>query len=179
MKSFSFIFLYLISVYFKIEIQNNQNNINEFERRLGKEKVESLNLLVSDFEEKLQKLYPKLSIEEAYKQCLTEIKNDSFDWSNFNFQTDSTHQKYLESGLRNDLYSHDPESGMQINRLGDYMKALYHIKSNADKLTNEYYEDREMAGVLQNKLFAAIILQNDPDFKNYFHKRFVVVEFSY
>ncbi len=179
MKNFSLIFFILISFFPKVEAQTNQNNIKKFERRLGKDKIEALNLLVSDFENKLQKLYPNLSIEDAYKQFLIEVKNKTFDWSDFNFQTNSTHKKYLESGLRKDLYSHDPELGMQINRLGSYMKALYHIKSNADKLTNKYYTVREMAGVIQNKLFASIVLVNDPDFTNYFHKRFVVVEFSY
>lgn len=179
MKFFSLFFLILIDFYSTTQLQNNEKNIAEFERRLGKEKVESLNLLVRDFEDNLQRLYPNLNIEDAYEQFLIQIKDDSFDWNDLEFQTDSTHQEYLESGLRKDLYSQDPDSGMTINRLGNYMKALYHIKSNSDKLTKEYYEVREMAGVIQNELFASIVLANNPDFTNYFHKRFVVVEFSY
>ena len=159
--------------------QSDQNDICRFEEILGETKTNALNLLVADFENYLKEEYRNMTVENAYQEFLKDMKDGSFDWDSFYFQTEETKKEFVKSGLKRDLYKTDPDSGLTVNRLGNYMKALYQIKDNSDQLIKEYYEAREAVGLVQNELFASIVLANDPDFTNYFHKRFVVVEFSY
>ncbi|CAM1349082.1 hypothetical protein [Tenacibaculum ascidiaceicola] len=51
----------------------------EFEKELGKENVETLNLLLEDFETNtLKKEYPNITIEEAYKEFLKAITKENY-----------------------------------------------------------------------------------------------------
>ena len=58
------------------------------------------------------------------------------------------------------------------------MRAIYEIKEH-DTLMMEYYKRREIGGLMQNEIFVNGILHFRPDFNNYFHKRIVVIEFTY
>jgi hypothetical protein len=58
------------------------------------------------------------------------------------------------------------------------MQALYAVK-NSDSLINRYWDKREAAGMMPNELIVRGILSSNPDFNDYFHKRIVVLEFSY
>lgn len=58
------------------------------------------------------------------------------------------------------------------------MQALYTVRES-DSLIKKYWEKREAAGMMQNELVINGILSLNPDFNNYFHKRIVVLEFSF
>ena len=53
--------------------KQTDNRIAEFEKMLGNEPTKSVNSLVSDFEENLDKIYPDLSTEKAYRKYLKEM----------------------------------------------------------------------------------------------------------
>ncbi|WP_298311097.1 hypothetical protein [uncultured Aquimarina sp.] len=155
------------------------NRIPEFEKVLGERETKSLNLLVSDFEKNLSKIYPDLTTEKAYQQYLTDmISSSTTDWNKFKFQSDKTNTEFKESRLWNDIYTKDSVYGLQVNRVGKYMRALHKIK-DSDSLIKKYWTEREAAGIMQNKLVVNGILRSNPDFNDYFHKRIVVIEFSF
>ncbi|GGK35635.1 hypothetical protein GCM10007962_32520 [Yeosuana aromativorans] len=133
------------------------SRIKEFEKILGERQTKALNLLVSDFEKNLDTLYPDLSTDKAYKKYLTDIIADSTtDWEKFKFQSDKTNSEFHQSGLWDDIYIKD-----------------------SDTLIKRYWDMRESAGMLSNELFVSGTLSLEPDFNNYFHKRIVVVEYSF
>lgn len=155
------------------------NRIAKFEKILGDKPTKSVNLLVSDFEENLDKIYPDLSTEKAYRKYLNEMISDSTtNWEKFKFQSENTNTEFHKSGLWDEIYTMDSVYGLQINAVGKYMQALYTVK-NSDSLINKYWEKREVAGMMQNELIVRGILSSNPNFNNYFHKRIVVLEFSY
>ena len=165
----------------------NQEQIDVFEAKLGKENVEVLDLLVDDFEKNLNKQYPKLKLKDAYKKYLLDIKKyKTEDSSKFQFQTKITQTKFHESGLWNEIYKYDFQNStnsdstkyLVLNNLGKYMVSLDKVK-NSDPLIKKFYIIREAAGIIQNEVFANGILSMNPDFDNYFHKRIVVIEFSF
>ncbi|WP_100616380.1 hypothetical protein [Confluentibacter citreus] len=174
-KSYLILFLILTLSCFQ---KQTDDRISEFEKVLGERQTNALNLLVSDFEKNLTKIYPNLTIEKGYRQYLIDIKSDSItDLKKFEFQSKKTHSEYFESGLRNEIYDKDTIS-LKANNIGKYMTALYQIK-DSDSLTKEYWRIREAAGILPNTMFVDGILNLRPDFNDYFHKRIVVVEFSF
>ena len=67
-----------------------------FEKTLGKENVETLNLLIEDFETNtLKKKYPSLKIENAYKEFLKDIlKNNTYQ----------SNKTFAESKLKLNIY---------------------------------------------------------------------------
>ncbi|GGK35684.1 hypothetical protein GCM10007962_32580 [Yeosuana aromativorans] len=155
------------------------SRIKEFEKILGERQTKALNLLVSDFEKNLDTLYPDLSTDKAYKKYLTDIIADSTtDWEKFKFQSDKTNSEFHQSGLWDDIYIKDSVTGLRPNAIGNYMRALYKIK-DSDTLIKRYWDMRESAGMLSNELFVSGTLSLEPDFNNYFHKRIVVVEYSF
>jgi hypothetical protein len=72
----------------------------------------------------------------------------------------------------------EPDSIFRVNTIGKYMRALYSIKEK-DSVIEKYFQVREGWGVYANHRFANGILYNKPNFKDYIHKRIVVLEFSY
>ena len=86
--------------------------------------------------------------------------------------------EFHRSGLWNEGYIKDSLYGLQVNRVGKYMQALYEVKES-DSLINEYWGKREAVGIMSNKNVVSGILSLDPDFNDYFHKRIVVLEFSF
>ena len=159
--------------------KQTDKRISEFEKILGDEPSKSVNSLVSDFEVNLNKLYPNLPTEKAYRKYLKEMISDSTtNWDKFKFQSDQTNSEFHKSGLWNEIYTKDSVYGLQINQAGKYMRALYAIK-DSDSLINRYWDKREAAGMMPNELIVRGILSSNPDFNDYFHKRIAVLEFSY
>jgi hypothetical protein len=169
----------------------NQKEIEIFESALGEKNVEVLNLLVYDFETNLLELYPELELKDAYKQYLLDISDEKTkDFQKFLFQTEKTRTRFHESGFWDEIFyyeyytedifnnSIDSTKSLQANNIGKYMIALYEIK-NTDSLIYRYWNVREAAGLLSNEFFVKGTLSLNPDFDNYFHKRIVVIEYSF
>lgn len=72
----------------------------------------------------------------------------------------------------------EPDSIYRVNTIGKYMRALYTIKEK-DSVVEKYFQVRDGWGVYANQRFANGVLYNKPNFKDYIHKRIVVLEFSY
>ncbi len=171
--------LIILILTFSCSQKQTDNRITEFEKVLGERETKSLNLLVSDFEKNLRKIYPNLLIEKAYRQYLTDmISRSTADWNKFQFQSDKTNTEFNESGLWDEIYTKDSVYGLQVNRVGKYMRALYEIK-DSDALIKKYWNARDVAGMMQNELVVNGILSSKPDFNDYFHKRIVILEFSF
>lgn len=170
------------------ESHSSSDEINAFENILGERKTEALNLLVFDFESNLKKVYPNLTLQNAYEQYLNDIVSPSTkDFEKFWFQSDETRKKYLSSGLKNEIYlkvklfnenKQDSVNGIESNNLGKYMQALYKIK-DSDSLIAQYHHVKKASGILPNELFVNGFLETNPDFNNYFHKRIAILEFSF
>ncbi|GAA4281920.1 hypothetical protein [Gaetbulibacter aestuarii] len=155
------------------------NRIKKFEKILGEKQTKALNSLVSDFEKNLDKLYPDLSTDQAYRKYLTDIISDSItNWEKFKFQSYKTNSEFHQSGLWNEIYVKDSIHGLQVNSIGKYLEALFNVR-DSDSLVKKYWDIREAGGLLQNELFVNGVLSSNPDFNNYFHKRIVVLEFSF
>jgi len=151
----------------------------EFESILGKRKTSALNLLVSDFDKNLNRIYPDLETSQAYLKFLTDIKNNNItDWNEYKFQSKETNLEYKKSGLRSEIYV-EKNTELEPNYAGKYSIAMGKLK-DSDYLIKGYYEIREaVSGMIRPDLFASEILSSNPDFSDYFHKRIVVLEFSF
>jgi len=159
--------------------KQNENKIAEFEKTLGVKETKALNLLVSDFENNLDNIYSDLPLEQAYRKYLTDlISSSTTDWKKFKFQSDKTNTEFHQSGLWNDIYTGDTIQGLQVNQAGKYMRSLYEIK-DSNSLIKKCWEIKKAAGIVQNEIFVNAVLESNPDFNNYFHKRIVVLEFSF
>lgn len=166
--------VFLFCLVFIICCENkNTDSIKEFETTLGKKNIEVLNLLVNKFELFLSKEYPSLEIEDAYYQFLLDIKNNKEFESDY-FLSEEDRQVYIKSGFKNEIY----DSENNVNQTGRYMLALSLVK-DSDSLIKKYFKNRQAVGTIHNILFANSILSNDPNFNNYFHKRIVVLEYSF
>jgi len=76
------IFKIFIILLLFIGCSENKNPTTEFDKILGKENSETLNLLVSEFENDfLKKQYLNLGIENAYEKFLTEISEEKIDYT--------------------------------------------------------------------------------------------------
>tara|TARA_R110002020_G_scaffold433490_1_gene643569 strand:- start:1292 stop:1825 length:534 start_codon:yes stop_codon:yes gene_type:complete len=177
MRNFQLI-VYLIIIVGCSQKQTDKR-IADFEDILGKKETKAVNSLVSDFEKNLDSNYPNLTAQNAYRQYLKDLVSDSTtNWEKFKFQSDQTNMEFHRSGLWNEVYIKDSLYGLQVNRVGKYMQALYEVKES-DSLINEYWGKREAVGIMSNKNVVSGILSLDPDFNDYFHKRIVVLEFSF
>lgn len=169
----------------------NQKEIDTFESVLGEKNVEVLNLLVYDFETNLKELYPELKIKDAYKQYLLDIIDEQTnDFQKFLFQTEKTQTRFHESGFWDEIYRYeyysespftkeiDSTKRIYVNKIGKYMIALDKIK-DTDSLIYKYWKMREIGGLRSNEFFVKGTLSLNPDFDNYFHKRIVVIEYSF
>jgi hypothetical protein len=160
----------------------------EFEKILGARQTKALNLLVSDFEKNLDKIYPDLPTEKGYHQYLTDIISDeTTNWEKFQFQSDKTNAEFHKSGLWDEIYDYSYSSDLNakdstkildVNFIGKYMLALHQIK-DSDSLIKKYWEYRNAGGLMQKEIVVNGIQSLKPNFSDYFHKRIVVVEFSF
>ncbi len=174
-----FLLILVLIICFSCSQKQTDERIAEFEQVLGERQTKAVDLLVSDFENNLRKIYPDLSIEKGYRKYLAEIISDSTtDWEKFKFQSDNTNLEFEQSGLWDEVYTKDSVNGLRVYLVGKYMQALYAVK-DSDSLIKTYYEKREAAGLMQNELFVNGILSSNPNFNDYFHKRIVVMEFSF
>jgi len=177
MKIFKVLIILLLT--FSCSQNHTDKRISEFEKILGNEQTKSVNSLVSDFEVNLNKIYPNLPIEKAYRKYLDEMISDSTtNWDKFKFQSDQTNSEFHKSGLWDEIYTKDSVYGLQINQAGKYMHALNAVQ-NSDSLINKYWDKRQVAGMMKKEFVVRGILSSNPDFNDYFHKRIVVLEFSY
>jgi len=168
----------ILLVTFSCTKKPTDNRITEFENILGERKTKALNLLVSDFDKNLNRIYPALKTSQAYLQFLLDIKNNNItDWNEYKFQSKETNLEFRMSGLRGEIYQEDYKE-LETNHAGNYSIALNKLK-DSDALIKGYYEVREAAGLMSAELFAPEILSSNPDFNNYFHKRIVILEFSF
>jgi len=168
--------------------QKSDDRINLFEETLGRRKTKALDLLVSDFEDNLKKIYPNLSIEEGYRKYMNDIISESNSNSKkFEFQSDITDSEFHKSGLWDEIYElsndndeFEVDSVKTINskNTGKYMFALFKVK-DSDSLLKTYWKYREAGGLIQHEIVVDGILSLKPNFNDYFHKRITVVEFSY
>ncbi|WP_422104820.1 hypothetical protein [Winogradskyella sp.] len=173
------VLIIILILTFSCSQKQRNADVVKFEEVLGERETKCLNLLVSDFEKNLNKIYPDLSVEKAYQQYLTDMISDATsDREKFKFQSRETNIEFHQSGLWKDIYTKDSVDGLQVNQAGKYMKALYEIKSS-DALINNYWKARNAVGMMQNAIVVSGILSNDPNFRDYFHKRIVVLEFSF
>lgn len=177
MKFFKVIIILLLT--FSCSQTKTDKRISEFEMILGNEQTKSVNSLVSDFEKNLGKIYSDLPTEKAYRKYLDEMISDSTtNWDKFKFQSAQTNSEFHKSGLWDEIYTKDSIYGLQINQVGKYMQALYSVK-NSDSLINRYWDKRQAAGMMKKEFVVRGILSSNPDFNDYFHKRIIVLEFSY
>ncbi len=177
----------LIVLLFGCQKQSNKDII-AFKEVLGERKTEALDLLVSDFENNLEKVYSDLSLQKAYEQYLKDlIDPKENNWDKFRFQSNETHIEFVNSGLKDEIYNikleyveekNDSILTHNVNQIGKYMQAIYHIKES-DTLVNKYYHSREAGGIISNERFVNGTLYHKPNFNNYFHKIIVVLEYSY
>ncbi len=76
------IFIILFLIFGCSNQKVTDKRISVFEEKLGEKETKALNLLVSDFEKNLVRIYPDLPIEKGYRQYLTDLISDSItDWS--------------------------------------------------------------------------------------------------
>ncbi|WP_139171000.1 hypothetical protein [Lutibacter oricola] len=171
--------IFILTIIF-FSCQNDlDKNKQVFQNILGEKKTNAINSLVTDFEKNLKKNYPELKIEKAYEKYLTEIISDSTtDFEKFKFQSPKTETKLNKSGLWNELYLKDENGLLMINKTGQYLRALDYV-GETDKFVKEYYENREAAGMIRQELIVRGILKSNPNFNDYFHKRIVVIEFTF
>jgi hypothetical protein len=95
------IITFLIAIFFSSCSSEDKDIIN-FEKRLGPESVEILNILVADFETNyLKKYYKDVSIDEAYLLFLKDIKKgDSVQEYNYK----KMYEMFKKSKLFSDIY---------------------------------------------------------------------------
>ncbi|MET2985206.1 serine hydrolase domain-containing protein [Aureibaculum conchae] len=117
------------------ETEHLDKRITKFEEVLGKTNSKTLTFLVRDFENNyLKSNYPNSSIQEAYKEYLSDIKQGN---SNYAHNTTKEAQvKFKNSQLRKDLY-YVPDS---IWIEGDVVKEKVLFWNNVDK---PYYSVNE------------------------------------
>lgn len=184
----AFLITGIILLAFSCKQKQTDKRITEFEKVLGERQTKALDLLVSDFETNLAKIYPDLPTEKGYRQFLKDMISDTISgYENYKFMSKETITEYIESKLWNEVYkttysynvhSKDSLETISANNVGKYMQALYLVK-DSDSLIKKYWESREAIGLMQNELVVNGILSSNPDFKGYFHKRIVVLEFSF
>jgi len=172
-------FTIILFLTFSCSQQKVDKRIVEFENLLGKRQINALNLLVSDFDKNLIRIYPNIEINQAYRHFLVDVKNNNIsDWNEYKFQSKETNLEFKKSGLRSELYTVENVE-FEPNYAGKYSISLSNLK-DSDDLIKGYYEVREaVAGIIRPDLFASEILSSNPDFNDYFHKRIVVLEFSF
>ncbi|PKV50279.1 hypothetical protein ATE84_2334 [Aquimarina sp. MAR_2010_214] len=116
------------------------NNIDpkqtKFEKILGKENSETLDYLVSNFENDfLKNLYPNLELEQAYKRFLTELKDNKTDhWREISKKSKIRFQK---SKLKLEIYSYPDSVWIEKDTAKLTLKSSPMIKRRYKYLTED------------------------------------------
>lgn len=151
--------------------------ISEFQEKLGLEKAQVLNDMVDHFENRLQVLYPKLELKDAYLQLLEDLEHQALDNTEMQFQwPEALLLKDINSGLQDDFYMQKFNS-KTLNQEGVFFKAM-RSQSYYDELIAEYFWVLEQTGRITPSQFASGMLRFDFDPNNFFHKRILVFQFS-
>ncbi len=96
------IIIIFILISFSISCSDKKNE-SEFDKVLGKENIETLDFLVSDFENDfLKRQYANLDTENAYRQFLTELRDDKIE--NWKEISQKARHKFDSSDLRLEMY---------------------------------------------------------------------------
>ncbi|GAA4817102.1 hypothetical protein GCM10023330_27180 [Litoribaculum gwangyangense] len=83
--------------------KKSEKQTSEFDKVLGIENVVTLNFLVSDFENDfLKRQYPNLDTENAYRQFLTELRDEKTE--NWKRISEKARNKFKSSDLRLEMY---------------------------------------------------------------------------
>ena len=150
---------YLIILIISISILgcSNSEQIAEFEKVLGYENSETLTLMVFDFENGfLKNKYPNLTLEEAYKKLLIEMRdNKNFSWEKL---PKFNKTRFEESRLKYEIYSYvdsvwtetdeNPKTVLQykvLNKDGNFItritKTSYNprVDKDNDSIIKNYY----------------------------------------
>ena len=93
----------LIALIISCADKKKEDKISEFDKVLGEENVATLNFLVSDFENDfLKRQYPNLDTENAYRQFLTDLRDEkSENWKSISHKA---RDKFKLSDLRLEMY---------------------------------------------------------------------------
>lgn len=84
---------------------SNKERISEFENILGDENSKTLTYLVNDFEnDYLKKQYSNLDTPKAYRQFLTDMKNDG-QTADLSKISEKSKLLFEQSNLRLEIYS--------------------------------------------------------------------------
>jgi hypothetical protein len=95
--------LMLFALIISCSDKKTDDNILEFDNVLGKENVETLDYLVSDFENDfLKSQYQNLDTENAYRRFLTDLRDDKTE--NWKSISEKASKKFDSSTLRLEMY---------------------------------------------------------------------------
>lgn len=133
-----FIFIALI---ISCSDKKTEDKISEFDKVLGKENSETLNLLVSEFENDfLKKQYPNLDIENSYRKFLTETSGGKIDYTKA--ITEKSKNIFDKSQLRLEIFCVADSTWIEINPWND--KTLLVKGRTRCKNPDGTYENRSM-----------------------------------
>ncbi|MDB9954717.1 hypothetical protein OAD49_04060 [Flavobacteriaceae bacterium] len=181
-----FLFLLLI---ISCADKKSENQASEFDKVLGIENVATLDFLVSNFEnDYLKRQYPNLDTENAYRQFLTELRDEKTE--NWKRVSEKARDKFKLSDLRLEMYefpdsvwilknsTFDKIESDSLNFLDSpipYIKSRYKY-TNPDG-TTEYTYSRSFGENISEVDYDSIINRemNSPDF-NYIGKYLQALE---
>ncbi|XMO86648.1 hypothetical protein AAFN75_17825 [Algibacter sp. AS12] len=164
--------------------KKTENNTSEFDKVLGKENIETLDFLVSDFENDfLKRQYPNLDSENAYRQFLTELRDEKTE--NWKSISEKARNKFKSSDLRLEMYEFpdsvwiiensdfdkiESDSLEYIKHPVPYIKSRYKY-TNPDGTIEYSYSRGNSSELTPNSNFDSIINRemNTPNF-NYIGK---------
>ena len=182
----TFILLFLI---ISCSDKKTKKNISEFDKVLGIENVATLDFLVSNFENDfLKRQYPNLDTENAYRQFLTELRDEKTE--NWKSISQKARDKFKTSDLRLEMYKF-PDSvwilknstfdKIESDSLNFFESPFPYVKSRY-KYTNpdgtiEYTYSRSSGENISEVDYDSIINReiNSPDF-NYIGKYLKALE---
>jgi hypothetical protein len=106
----------IIFCFFSCFDNKEEKYLNDFNQVLGKENIETIDLLVNNFEENYLKVhYPKLILEKAYKQFLIDLSKNELK-SNFSY---NGYEKFYSSQLKNEIYKYPDSVWIVFDSLQD------------------------------------------------------------
>ena len=119
--------------------KKTKNKSFEFDTILGKNNVETLNFLVTDFENNfLIKQYPNYDIEVAYRHFLTDLQDNKT--SDFPMISRKARERFKSSDLRLEMYQFPDSVWVLVNSTFDKIEAdsLNYFESPFPYLKSRY-----------------------------------------
>lgn len=159
----------LIALIISCSDKKTVDKISEFDKVLGEENIATLNFLVSDFENDfLKRQYSNLDTENAYRQFLTDLRDqESENWKSI---SQKTRDKFKSSDLMLEMYEFPDSVWILRNSTFDKIESdslaflespIPYVKSrfkytNPDE-TTEYTFSRSYGEIKPNSDFDSII----------------------